>query len=45
MAEIKHVGQMKGSGAKAVLFIEQFRDSKSAVVIQTSKIVTRIMML
>ena len=24
MAEIKHVGQMKGSGAKVVLFIEQF---------------------
>ena len=39
MAEIKHVGQMKGSGAKvAVVYRTVPGDSKSAVVIQTSKI-------
>ena len=40
MAEIKHVGQMKGSGAKvAVVYRTVPGDSKSAVVIQTSKII------
>ena len=39
MAEIKHVGQMKGSDAKvAVVYRTVPGDSKSAVVIQTSKI-------
>ena len=39
MAEIKHVGQMKGSGNKvAVVYRTVPGDSKSAVVIQTSKI-------
>tara|TARA_B100000427_G_C15443274_1_gene566165 strand:- start:509 stop:1069 length:561 start_codon:yes stop_codon:yes gene_type:complete len=39
MAEIKHVGQMKGSGEKlAVVYRTVPGDSKSAVVIQTSKI-------
>ena len=39
MAEIKHVGQMKGNGNKvAVVYRTVPGDSKSAVVIQTSKI-------
>ena len=39
MAEIKHVGQMKGSNEKvAVVYRTVPGDSKSAVVIQTSKI-------
>ena len=39
MAEIKHVGQMKGSGEKlAIVYRTVPGDSKSAVVIQTSKI-------
>lgn len=39
MAELKHVGQMKGSGEKlAVVYRTVPGDSKSAVVIQTSKI-------
>ena len=39
MAEIKHVGKMKGSGEKvAVVYRTVPGDSKSAVVIQTSKI-------
>ena len=39
MAELKHVGQMKGSNAKvAVVYRTVPGDSKSAVVIQTSKI-------
>lgn len=39
MAELKHVGQMKGNGNKvAVVYRTVPGDSKSAVVIQTSKI-------
>ena len=39
MAELKHVGQMKGSGERlAVVYRTVPGDSKSAVVIQTSKI-------
>ena len=39
MAELKHVGQMKGSGEKlAIVYRTVPGDSKSAVVIQTSKI-------
>ena len=39
MAELKHVGPMKGSNAKvAVVYRTVPGDSKSAVVIQTSKI-------
>ena len=39
MAEIKHVGKMKGNGNKvAVVYRTVPGDSKSAVVIQTSKI-------
>ena len=46
MAEIKHVGQMKGNGNKvAVVYRTVPGDSKSAVVIQTSKLHQRITML
>ena len=39
MAELKHVGQMKGSGERlAVVYRTVPGDSKSAVVIETSKI-------